>query len=558
MRRVLAAVIAMLLGMGALVGAAWPQRPGSLDHLAAPFATSNPKPAAVAARPAALTKRVASRRQNEAARAWTRAPNYLVVLVLDGARPDYFSVPGIPHIQALMRQGTQYTNAWAGILESETPSGHATIGTGSEPRQDGIPSFSWATSDNIPVSLFDPNSVRQGALENLLTQARVPSIASLVHKADPKARVVALSGHKYYAADAIGGPSADVIMYYSGTPDGKFAPTFVPGHGPPADVLARPNLTYPTNRLPVGVEDQLTMKLATATFNRLHQRVTLINVPEFDWPLGHVWGGDRDAKDVRLLMQSFDRDLAGLENAYRNAGVLGRTLFVLTADHGLAPIYYRISKTSIQQAVWAAHTSIVSDAYHTAAYLWVKYKSRAAAAAQNIANLRNPYIQSVYYKTWSRAKGYYYVMSSDPRLFRARRTGAANQYLLQSFDGPNGPDVVALFAEGAGSEPGGQARWKGDHGGASWESQHVPLIISGPGARQGYVSPQPARLMDLAPTALALMGISSNGMHGIPLADAWQSAPAAARAVQSAEAKVVAPVVRALKWESRLDLAAHR
>src|SRR5947209_11092440 len=69
---------------------------------------------------------------------------YVVLIVLDGARREYFNVPGTPHIQSLIRNGTQYTNAFAGILESETPSGHVAIGTGSEPSKTGIPSFWWA------------------------------------------------------------------------------------------------------------------------------------------------------------------------------------------------------------------------------------------------------------------------------------------------------------------------------------------------------------------------------------------------------------------------------
>jgi hypothetical protein len=167
---------------------------------------------------------------------------YLVLFVLDGARPDYFNVPGIPHIRALMKHGTQYTNAFAGILESETPTGHASISSGSNPSADGILSFAWANEDNTTVNLFDPANIRNGQMERILHNAPAPSIAGLVHAADPSAEVVALGGHKYYADDALGGPSANVIMYYQGTPKGKFAPTFVPGHAPPPAVLQAPGL----------------------------------------------------------------------------------------------------------------------------------------------------------------------------------------------------------------------------------------------------------------------------------------------------------------------------
>jgi Type I phosphodiesterase / nucleotide pyrophosphatase len=155
---------------------------------------------------------------------------YVVLIVLDGAQPGLFNVPKIPHVRALIRNGVDYTNAWAGILESETPSGHAAIGTGSEPRNDGILSFDWANSDNTQINLFDPSKIRDGDMERLIAQAPAPTIADMVHERYPHSRVVALGGHKYYEVDAMGGPHADAILYYTGMPDGKFSPVFVPGH----------------------------------------------------------------------------------------------------------------------------------------------------------------------------------------------------------------------------------------------------------------------------------------------------------------------------------------
>jgi hypothetical protein len=59
-------------------------------------------------------------------------PKYLVLLVLDGARPDYFGLTPLLHVDALRQSGTQFTQGMAGILEAETL-GHAAIATGSVP-----------------------------------------------------------------------------------------------------------------------------------------------------------------------------------------------------------------------------------------------------------------------------------------------------------------------------------------------------------------------------------------------------------------------------------------
>lgn len=528
-------------------------KPTTIRHT--PSVTRRKAPAKARPTTAARDRSTVRKRRQSRAQLSVSKPLYLVLFVLDGARPDYFNVPGIPHIRALMRSGTRYTNAFAGILESETPSGHASIGTGSLPRQDGILSFNWANSDNTTVDLFNPSLVRSGLLEHIMANAHVPTLAGKVHASDPGAQVVALSGHKYYAADAMGGPNANVIMYYSGTPDGHFAPTAIPGHLPPAGILTQPDLATNTTHLPPGVEDHLAMKLDLATFARLHQRVTLMNVPEFDWPLGHVDGANRDPALVKTLMQDFDHDLAKLENIYRRDGILNRTLFVITADHGFAPIYHTISATDIQNAVAASGTSIISDSYHTAAYLWLRDHTKAAVAAENIAKLQNPYVQSVYFKE-TIPGGYDYVRASGPELFHVPGAEVANQYLLQTFDGPAGPDVVAFFTEESASNPGGQETWKGDHGGNDWEAQHIPLILSGPGVRSGKVSGYPAQLMDIAPTVLSLMHTSYAGMQGTPLANAMDVTSPAAMARQQAVRNVRLPVVSALQAESRLELAA--
>src|SRR5579872_1033194 len=49
-------------------------------------------------------------------------PEYMVLIVLDGARPDYFDMTQLPHLDALRQGGTEFTNVVDGILEAETPS----------------------------------------------------------------------------------------------------------------------------------------------------------------------------------------------------------------------------------------------------------------------------------------------------------------------------------------------------------------------------------------------------------------------------------------------------
>jgi arylsulfatase A-like enzyme len=480
---------------------------------------------------------------------------YVVLIVLDGARPEYFTLPNTPNLKALMTGGTNYINAFSGILESETPSGHAAIATGWEPKRTGIPSFWWGHNGQR-ISLFSPAKIRAGDMERIIRNAKVPTIAGLVHANYPHAKVVALSGSKYYAADAIGGPDADVTMYFSGNAAGQWAPTFVPGHQPPNSVLNNPLLRHASTNLPRGVENHLAMQLAIDTFTTIKQRVTLINQPEFDWPLGHVKGGVLDQVTAQLLMTQFDRDLGQLKAAYERAGVLNQTIFVVMADHGMMPLTHRIPEADITNAVTRAGATLVAQTYTSAVYLWIKEADKVAQVGRNLAAQNNPYIKSVHVRTKT-SKGMIYARATNKSRMRAAGTPAATQYLLNTFNGDTAPDVVLSLTEGVGVEPGGQSGWLADHGGTSWQAQHLPLIISGPGVRSNYVSNYPARLIDVSPTILALMGIGHKRMQGITLADAMRAPSSAAAKQQKALQPRLYQVVSALQKESKLDVAAH-
>jgi hypothetical protein len=302
-------------------------------------------------------------------------PRYLVLIVLDGARPDYFGLAALPHVDALRKSGTQFTQAIDGILEAETPSGHATIATGTRPDSNGLLGFDWA-NDNDRVSLFDPSQM--GNLEQLLQDSHAPTIAGLYKQQYPQARVVALSGHKYYAAAPLGGPDADAIMYYQGDPKGRYVPVAVPGHAPPASVLNTPGLIAPTTNLGNGGDDHLATKLALAAVNKMRPRLLLINYPEFDWPLGHVDGGPLSPATVITDMKVFDADLGLIEDAYRKAGILDQTLFVITADHGMMPITRLVPASVVTNAVTQAGTTAPNIASASAALplsRWVQHES---------------------------------------------------------------------------------------------------------------------------------------------------------------------------------------
>ncbi|HEX6506605.1 MAG TPA: alkaline phosphatase family protein, partial [Chloroflexota bacterium] len=138
---------------------------------------------------------------------------YAVILVLDGARPQYFQPALMPHYRWLLGRGVEYTQAFVGQEIANTPPSHATIGTGVFPRVHGVQGFEWKDPrTGAAIRPTDLQPVQSGALEAILTAHHVPSIAAQVKSADRHDTVLAVGGHKCYAPDAMGTASADYIL----------------------------------------------------------------------------------------------------------------------------------------------------------------------------------------------------------------------------------------------------------------------------------------------------------------------------------------------------------
>src|SRR5579875_218908 len=126
---------------------------------------------------------------------------YLLLIVMDGFRADYRSLAPMHHLHALMARGTFYDTAWVGHLESETPSGHATIGTGAYPRTHSVIGFGWRDVDSGAFTYMPTNLplIKGGALTRSISAGGVPTISQLIHARQPKDIVASMSGEKYYA-----------------------------------------------------------------------------------------------------------------------------------------------------------------------------------------------------------------------------------------------------------------------------------------------------------------------------------------------------------------------
>ena len=483
---------------------------------------------------------------------------YAVIIVVDGARPDYFNMVPMPHLQEMMNRGITYTQAFVGQELANTPPSHTTIGTGMEPRHHGVQGFLW--EDPRTHTVLNPTSigaVQNGELEAVIRRHHVPTLAGQIKKANPDAKIVSVSAHKCYAADAMGTPSADYILcaliFHN-----RWVAQAVGNHRPPSGAINNPRWDVPSpprsagfgpavQQWRAGTENSWTMRYALWAFHRIHYpRVLMINLSETD-VLGHFASSDQTA---RLLMRQFDQLLGQLVSAYRQAGLLDQTNFVITADHGMSRISRHLPYEMLSRAVDMAGATAVHIEHDTSAVIDIEEQEKAQQVAVNVAQLAGNLVDATFYKVFDHGRWLYRAASVQNNVPSSLQ--AAYRKLADTVAAESGPDVVAIFAPHVSTRqlvvygyP-----WRAGHLGPQWDDQHIPLIIAGPAIKAGETSTHPARLVDIAPTIEHLLGAPSGKVDGIVLEDALRSPSSQGLDRQRARASQLSPVVQALQLRS--------
>lgn len=495
---------------------------------------------------------------------------YLCLIVLDAGRPDYITnnLKAMPNMRSLLGHARQYDQAWVGDLMSITPPSHAVIGTGSFPKNDGgLVNWDWGVhaTGKISPTVQAKANWQNGWAFNLIKNSGTPTLAGVIHQKYPHGLVIAGSGAHFHAAGPMGGPDANWIFSYDRTSSGYWAPYQLGPKHLPANMLqdrslwaklaSSNNSTVPLiyDPLPLGQQDSLVVTFAIKALHTYRPRGIMINLPEID-TIGH-WSHNWYA-DESTLYKSFDRDLGRLIAAYKQAGIYNQTLFMITADHGMIQSATRVLD---RDAVIAQIRDLIGQkgiiltngggsAGPTMTSIWIKDPAQNARVAKAIYQKHYDNVSAVFYIQHKGAH-YYYNMAGceqcSPGLVKTYR------YLLSTEAGTTGEDIGILLRENARNS--GLPAMMGRHGGADWGSQHITLLLSGPGVQTG-ISHHPARLADLAPTIERFMGITPNARDGIVLADAFQQPVASDVAVQAQSDASQDVFVNALSLRAHSDI----
>jgi len=153
----------------------------------------------------------------EAGKVVPRGP-FAVILVIDAARPDEIDLTRMPYLARLVAVAATYSRAWVGQLPSITETSHATIGTGVCPNRHLVLGDTWRIpgTEQMAPDLLNGQLTRTGYIGKFIHQKAVPTIASIVHQRYTGSLVVALSGHKIYAADGLGAGADPTVGHDAG------------------------------------------------------------------------------------------------------------------------------------------------------------------------------------------------------------------------------------------------------------------------------------------------------------------------------------------------------
>lgn len=437
---------------------------------------------------------------------------YIAIIVIDACRADYLDLAPLPNIKRLMAQGINYQRAWVGQLINNTPPAHATIGTGVFPKRHGIVGFSWKDPvTNKQVRPTDFSSVYSGEMGRIIAESGVPTLAGLFKEKFPSAKALAISSEKYYATAAMGNYTADYILFAHWL-NGKYSPVAVMGHEAPTEFMNNPLLRF-SSFLSVTSKDDWVINAISVFLKYAKPQILMVNLPGTDIA-GHETGGIIAPVAMRQVVMNVDRGIGKLLSAYKKAGIFNKTIFVITADHGMIPNSHVIDSDEILDLIKGSNVKVPEHA--GISHIWINKAEKSREVAEKVAQLGKSEIIGVYYKTQDESGNYTYLPANNPP------ADASYRYLLSTYASSNGPDVTVMMTENT-TEDKGLINSAGNHGETTWFTQHIPMIISGPGVKKGVTSSFPARLVDIVPTVLALAGVEPKDMDGIVLADCMLS-----------------------------------
>jgi arylsulfatase A-like enzyme len=488
--------------------------------------------------------------QKPAAPVVPRQPRLVVAIVVDQFRYDYlprFNADYTSGLRRLLDHGAVFTNARYEHVPTVTAVGHSTFLSGATPAMSGIINNEWwdrtlakrvtSVSDDATKLLGAPGV---GSSPNRLIQStfgdelKIAGRAAKVIGVSIKDRSAILpSGHMadgafWFDPEHLAFVSSD---YYF--PELPLWVRELNDSRPAAKYIGKEWMGHKMEKgadldaSPFGNELIQTLALKALAAEQLGKHpgktdLLTVSYSSNDY-VGHAWGPD--SLEVHDMAARVDKLIGALMQAAEGQAGVGSVLFVMTADHGVAPVPEvnqarkmpggRLSvgqeRSAMEQALNTKFGSRSWIADETDMFV---YFSAAAIAQGNRAEIENTAAEA---------------LLAQPHVFRVyTRTQLLNGNIAEDavgirvrngFNAARSPDLFIV------SDPYWIAGTNGTTHGAPFSyDNHVPLIFLGPGIRPGRYN-RDIIVNDVAPTLATMLDVETpSGSVGRVL-DAMLSRP---------------------------------
>ncbi len=403
-----------------------------------------------------------------------RPADHVFILMLDGTRPDFLRRARAPVIHALAAQGTTFLQAET-TYPSQTRVAFVSLPTGSYPGSHGI-----VGGDEIKDASW--KDLETGNNDPIAAQALVarPTFFEEAAAAGLTSIYAAMKGY-----ELVGAKGATWTINGKQTLDrAAYAARYAPDVSGSADLA----LWY-KQRLSRDLLDQ------TLALVREHKpNLVVINLGSPDY-VGHTWGPE--APPYVHTIEFVDGLVGDLKAELQKLGILERTAFVVSADHGFSDVdptrvIAPAGDTSRPAAgTDRAHTldplaargieHFVTNTGGASLGVYVRDKARVAEAVALLR--REPWVEAVY---------------CEPAPAHCDLSLSS----LHSYFPGRSPDLMVDLDDDATlnfPQP-------GQHGTHRTNDMRIPLVLSGAGVAHGVVAGK-ASIVDVAPTVLRLLGL---------------------------------------------------
>jgi predicted AlkP superfamily pyrophosphatase or phosphodiesterase len=420
---------------------------------------------------------------------------HVVVIVWDGMRPDFITEENSPTLYQLSQQGVWFADHHPVYLSTTEVNGTA-IATGAYPDHDGIianKEFRPEINELAGVHTEDFESVRKGDEATHGHYVRVPTTAEILRS-------------KHFKTVVAGAKPVAMLHDRAERPDGFDSVDLFAGRTVPASALA--SITQLYGPFP-GENSTVTRNdwTAGALINPLWKN----GVPAFSV----LWMSEPDASqhlhgpgspEALKAIRNVDDNLARVLKALDEKGVRDKTDIMLVSDHGFSSITSIVDvPESLRNAGFKAVTKFTSKPAEGDIMVVPTGGSFAIYVIGHNAEIINRLVE--FFQKWP-STGVIFTKNALPGTFTLAQA---------KIDSPAAPDIMISMrwtdAKSDNGTPGeivccepSYHPGQGMHGTLSHYDMHNTFIAAGPDFRRGVVNHLATGNVDIAPTALWLLG----------------------------------------------------